>query len=71
MVNVENLKLYEPTLIMDQGENIQVPFVEYFSPEYLDESWEYFILDRKVRTSRRGDVEYLHVGLKGMHPSKT
>ena len=28
------------------------------------------LLDRNVRTSRRGNVEYLRVGLKGMHPSK-
>ena len=28
------------------------------------------ILDRNVRTSRRGNAEYLRVGLKGMHPSK-
>lgn len=26
--------------------------------------------DRGIRTSRRGDVEYLRVGLKGVHPSK-
>ena len=28
------------------------------------------ILDRNVRTSRRGNAEYLRVGLKGMNPSK-
>jgi hypothetical protein len=70
VVNVENLKLYEPPMIMDQGENVSVPLVDDFSPEYLDELQEDVILDRRIRTSRRGDVEYLHVGLKGMHPSK-
>ena len=28
------------------------------------------ILDRNVRNSQRGNVEYLRVGKKGMHPSK-
>jgi hypothetical protein len=51
MVNVENLKLYEPPMIMDQGENVQVPSVDDFSPEYLDELQEDVILDRRVRTS--------------------
>jgi hypothetical protein len=37
MVNVENLKLYEPLMIMDEDENIQVPIVDDFSPKYLDE----------------------------------
>jgi hypothetical protein len=45
--------------------------VDEFSPEYLDELKEDIILDRRMRTSRRGDVEYLRVGLKGTHPSKS
>ena len=36
-VNVENLSFYEPPLIEDQGENIQIPSIEVFSPEYLNE----------------------------------
>jgi hypothetical protein len=51
MVNVESLKLYEIPMIMDQGENAQVPSVKYFSPKYLDELRKYVILDRRVRTS--------------------
>ena len=35
VVNVENLKLYEPSLIDDQGEHVQIPFIDDFSPEYL------------------------------------
>jgi hypothetical protein len=69
-VDVENLKLYEPPMIMDQDENVQVLYVDEFSLEYLDVLREDDIIDRKVRTSRRVYVEYLHVGLKGMHPSK-
>ena len=36
IVNVENLRLYEPPLVEDQGENVQIPYVEDFSPEFLD-----------------------------------
>jgi hypothetical protein len=51
VVNVEKLKLYEPHMIMDQGENFQVPSVDDFTYEYIDELWEDVILDRKARTS--------------------
>jgi hypothetical protein len=71
VVNVENLKLYEPPMIMDEDESIQVPVVDDFSPEYLDELQEDVILDRRIRTSHRGDVEYLPVGLKGVKLSKS
>jgi hypothetical protein len=70
VVNVENLKLYEPPLIDDQGEHVQIPSIDDFSPEYLTELHEDTILDRRMRTSKRGNVEYLRVGLKGTNPSK-
>jgi hypothetical protein len=70
VVNVENFKLYEPPLIDDQGEHVQIPSIEYFSPEYLTELHEDTILDRRMRTSKRGNVEYLRVGIKGTNPSK-
>ena len=37
-------------------------------PEY-HELQEDTVLDRKVRTTRRGDFEYLKIGLKGAKPS--
>jgi hypothetical protein len=37
VVNVENLKLYEPPMIMDKDEGVQVLTVDDFSLEYLDE----------------------------------
>ena len=70
VVNVENLKLYEPSMIIDQDIQVQVPSVDDFSPEYLNELQEDVILDKKVRSSRRGGIYFLRVGLKGMHPSK-
>jgi hypothetical protein len=36
----------------------------------LDELQEDIILDRSMRTSCMGDVDYLRVGLKGTHPRK-
>ena len=44
IVNVENLHLYEPPLMDDQGSDIQLPSIEYFSPEFLDELKEDSIL---------------------------
>ena len=35
VVNVENLKLYEPPLIDDQGKHVQISSIDDFSPEYL------------------------------------
>jgi len=30
VVNMENLILYEPPMIKDQGENVHIPTIEYF-----------------------------------------
>jgi hypothetical protein len=71
VVIVEKLKLFEPPMIMDQDEEVSIPSVDEFAPEYLDELQEDIILDRKTKTSCRGDVDYFRVGLEGTHPSKT
>jgi hypothetical protein len=70
VVNVENMKHCEPSMIMDQRESLPVPLVDEFSSKYLDELKEDVILDRRTRTSRRRDVDYLQVGLKGTNPRK-
>ena len=57
-------------MIMDQDEGVSIPLVDEFSLEYLDELKEDIILDRRTRTPRRSDVDYLRVGLKGTHQSK-
>ena len=51
-------------MIVDEVENVQVPTVDDFVPEYLDELQEDVILDRGANTSHGGDVEYLWVGKK-------
>lgn len=70
VVNVENLRLYKPPLINDQGIDVQLPSIEYFLPEFLDELKEDTIIDRRTRASKRGSVDYLRFGLKGSKPSK-
>jgi hypothetical protein len=36
----------------------------------LDDLKEDIILDKRMRTPQRGDVDYIRVGLKGTHPRK-
>ena len=57
-------------MIIDDETNIQFPSVDDLAPEYMKELQDDVILDRNVITSRRGNVEYLRLGLKGRHPSK-
>jgi hypothetical protein len=52
VVNVNNLRFYEPPLIDYQGEHVQIPSIDDFSPEYLSKLHEDMILDRKIRTSK-------------------
>ena len=58
-------------MIKDQGESVQVPSFDDFSLEYLDKLQEDDILNMRVRTLQRYYFEYLHVGLQGMHLSKS
>lgn len=69
VVNANYLRLFEPSLIEDPEEQSQLLSIDDLLPEYLNELQEDTILDRKVRTTRRGDVEYLRIGLKGSKQS--
>jgi len=51
IVNVENLRLCEPPLIMDTKEVGTVPTVHEFALEHLDELPEDIILHRRTRNS--------------------
>jgi hypothetical protein len=59
VVNIENLKLFYPPMIMDRDEKVSIPSVDEFALEYLDDLQEDIILDRRMRTSRTGNVDYL------------
>ena len=69
IVNADCLRLFEPSLIEDPKEQSQLPSIDDLLPEYLNELQEHTVLDKKLRTTHRGDVEYLRVGLKGSKPS--
>ena len=49
---------------------MQLPSIEDFLPEFLDDLKEDAILDRRTCTLRRGNVDYVRVGIKGSKPSK-
>ena len=68
--NVENVRLYEPPLVDDQGSDVQLPSIKYFSPEFLNELKEDTILKRRTCTSKKESVDYLRFWLKGSKPSK-
>ena len=48
IVNVENLKLYESPMIVDQDVQVQAPSVDKFALEYLNELQEDVIFDNNV-----------------------
>ncbi|XP_059067282.1 uncharacterized protein LOC131858183 [Cryptomeria japonica] len=70
VVIVENQKLQEPLMILDEEVDIHVPLVDELSPDFTSELAKDVILDRNVRSSKRGAIEYLKVGRKGRHPGK-
>jgi len=59
----------KPSLIEDPEEHSQLPSIDDLLPEYLNELQEDTVMDRKVRTTCRGDVEYLRIRLEGSKPS--
>ena len=46
-----------------------MPSLDDLLLEYLNELQEDIVLERKVRKTHKGDVEYLIIGLKGSKPS--
>ena len=68
VVNAENLRLFEPSLIEDLEEQSQLPSVDDLLPEYLNELQEDTVLDRKVRTTCREMLSTL--GLDSRVPSQ-
>ena len=59
IVNAKNLRFFEPPLIGDQGEHVHLPSIDDFLPKYLDELQQDLLLERRTRTSKRGNIEYL------------
>jgi hypothetical protein len=69
VVNVENLKLYEPSML-DQEEEQVLPTIEDLAPYAQVELVEDTILQRKSRTTRQGQHDLWQIGLKGQLPGK-
>jgi len=69
VINVENLKLYEPTLV---GEDTGVifPSMEDLAPEHMDMLAKDVVLEKKKRSSRSGEHDMWRIGLKGQHSHK-
>ena len=65
VVNADCLRLFEPSMIEDLEEKSQLPSIDDLLPKYINELQEDTVLDRKVRTTCRAEVEYLRIGLKG------
>ena len=69
VINADCLRLFEPSMIEDPEEQSQLPSIHELLPEYLNELQEDIVLDRKVRRTHTGNVEYLRIGLKGSKSS--
>lgn len=69
LVNVENLKLYEPPVIVDQ-EKMVLPSVDDFIPEHMSILPEDTVLEKNECTARSGQHKVWCIGLKGQHPQK-
>eukprot|EP00253_Pinus_taeda_P033337 PITA_33337 len=69
VINADSLRLFEPLLIEYTEEESQLLSTNDLLPKYINELQEDTVLDRKVRTTHRGDVEYLIIGLRDSKPS--
>ena len=70
IVDVENLRFYEPPFIEYQGENVQIQSTKDISLEFLDVLQQDTIFDTKTSKTKRGNIDYLQVCLKDTNPSK-
>ncbi|BFG20045.1 hypothetical protein CerSpe_063190 [Prunus speciosa] len=72
VINVKNLKLFEPSLLDDDpDEDTRLPSVDDLKIELEDPLLEDCILEQKVHETRHGKYEYFRIGSKGQLPSKS
>ncbi|KAM1507548.1 hypothetical protein TB2_016615 [Malus domestica] len=72
IINAENLKLFEPSLLDDDlDEDSRLPSVDDLRMEEEDHLEEDIILEQRVRETRRGKYENFRIGKKGQLPSKS
>ncbi|CAL8994908.1 unnamed protein product [Prunus brigantina] len=72
VINAENLKLFEPSLLDDDPEeDTRLPSVDDLRIEREEPLQEDCILEQKVRETRHGKYAYFRIGSKGQLPSKS
>jgi hypothetical protein len=64
VLNVENLKLYEPSML-DQEEEQVLPTIEDSTPDAREELEKDTILQKNFITTRQGQCDLWQIGLKG------
>jgi hypothetical protein len=68
--NVENLKLYEPSML-DQEEEQVLPTTEDLAPNAHADLVEDTVLQKRSKTTRQGQHDLWQIGLKGQLSRKT
>jgi hypothetical protein len=68
-VNVENLKLYGPSML-NQEEEHALPSIEDLAPDAEVELENDTILQKQSRATRHGQHDLWKIGLKGQLPGK-
>ncbi|CAL8152322.1 unnamed protein product [Prunus armeniaca] len=72
IINAENLKLFEPSLLDDDlDEDTCLPSVNDLKIEREDPLQEDCIMEQKVRETRHGKYEYFCIGRKSQLPRKS
>jgi len=67
VVNVEHLKLYEPSMLTEDKAGLDhiLPSIDDLAPNTMDEIKEDTILQKKVHAIRRDEIDLWLIGLKG------
>ena len=69
VVNVENLKLYEPSML-DQEEEHVLHSIKDLALDDLEKLVEDMVLQNSSRNTIHGKHDLWEIGLKGKHPGK-
>lgn len=65
IVNANNLRLYEPSILDENEEGQVLPSIEYLTLDAWEELLEDTIIKKNIRMNQMGQHELWQVGLKG------
>jgi hypothetical protein len=71
VVNVENLKLFEPSMLDEEEEHQVLPTIEDLEPHGNEELKEDIVMQHKEQTTRKGQQKMWQIGLKGQTTNET